>query len=329
MGIGGLIGGALAAVSGLIPGIDASARRTGRNSNRLKDLFQLGLVNAGDEDRARDFARGGQIGRYIRGTPGAQYALLPEEWAAITGDEQARFLAGSLDTFLNGVRTAQERYATAFDTQIQETAAQIQERVRQIAFDLNLSSSIFDDFTHDIEFSAAGLTQTEVVAKVEEILGAYSNALSQLVLDAAGHDGELAQAGTDLENVYDAHLRAITHVTTAVTDSAPTIGEAAEAVDGLTTAIERLAVAATSSTSALGTVPSFHDGGMVPGRRGQEILALLEGGERVIPAGGGGQGGDITVVQNVTGDVDQAVLRSMRTNARAIGLILQQEGALA
>lgn len=37
-------------------------------------------------------------------------------------------------------------------------------------------------------------------------------------------------------------------------------------------------------------IPTFHQGGVVPGRPGQETLGLLQAGERVIPAGGGGGG---------------------------------------
>ena len=35
-------------------------------------------------------------------------------------------------------------------------------------------------------------------------------------------------------------------------------------------------------------LPTFHDGGVVPGAPGSEMLAVLQAGERVIPAGGGG-----------------------------------------
>jgi phage-related protein len=35
-------------------------------------------------------------------------------------------------------------------------------------------------------------------------------------------------------------------------------------------------------------IPKFHSGGVVPGAPGSETLALLQAGERVIPAGGGG-----------------------------------------
>lgn len=37
-------------------------------------------------------------------------------------------------------------------------------------------------------------------------------------------------------------------------------------------------------------IPTFHSGGIVPGRPGEEVLALLQAGERVIPAGQAGTG---------------------------------------
>ena len=43
-------------------------------------------------------------------------------------------------------------------------------------------------------------------------------------------------------------------------------------------------------TIGLPDIPKFHDGGVVPGRPGQEVLSLLEAGERVIPRNGAGAG---------------------------------------
>lgn len=59
----------------------------------------------------------------------------------------------------------------------------------------------------------------------------------------------------------------------------------------------------------LPNLPTFHDGGVVPGRTGEEVLAKLQAGEIVVPTaaarsvGGGGVGGPrpINVVQNIDG----------------------------
>jgi hypothetical protein len=53
-------------------------------------------------------------------------------------------------------------------------------------------------------------------------------------------------------------------------------------------------------------IPTLHTGGMVPGRPGQESLWVLEAGERVIPAGGGGSAQNIMVEVTVNPGSDHA-----------------------
>jgi hypothetical protein len=43
-------------------------------------------------------------------------------------------------------------------------------------------------------------------------------------------------------------------------------------------------------------LPKFHDGGIVPGAPGQEMLAILQAGERITPAGAGGGGNSVRVL---------------------------------
>jgi hypothetical protein len=45
-------------------------------------------------------------------------------------------------------------------------------------------------------------------------------------------------------------------------------------------------------------IPTFHDGGVVPGRPGQEVMALLQAGETVIPAGQG-VGRPVEIINNI------------------------------
>lgn len=55
-----------------------------------------------------------------------------------------------------------------------------------------------------------------------------------------------------------------------------------------------------------GDIPGFAEGGIVPGPRGKAMLAVVHGGERVIPVGGSGGGhggGDIYLTVNVEGSV--------------------------
>ena len=49
-------------------------------------------------------------------------------------------------------------------------------------------------------------------------------------------------------------------------------------------------------------IPRLHSGGTVPGAPGAEMLAILQAGEQVIPAGGQSAGGGVTV--NVKTDAD-------------------------
>jgi hypothetical protein len=65
------------------------------------------------------------------------------------------------------------------------------------------------------------------------------------------------------------------------------------------------------------TIPRMHTGGVVPGPPGSEMLALLQAGERVTPAG---QGGGTIIVINVSGvgmgrDFGAAVASALRDNA--------------
>ena len=59
---------------------------------------------------------------------------------------------------------------------------------------------------------------------------------------------------------------------------------------------------------------SFHDGGRVPGRPGQEIPALLEAGELVVPADqvSGALAPGVSITLQLTGDVTQATRRAVR-----------------
>ena len=74
-----------------------------------------------------------------------------------------------------------------------------------------------------------------------------------------------------------------------------------------------------------GGIFSFHEGGVVPGRPGQEVPAVLEAGEVVIPRNQVGSIGrpGFTIVQNVTGNVDDATLRALRANAEQTAAIVR------
>ena len=72
-------------------------------------------------------------------------------------------------------------------------------------------------------------------------------------------------------------------------------------------------------------LPGFQFGGIVPGRRGMPVLAVVHGGEEIIPANQRSQGLTINVNQTVTGDADSVALRALRNNAREFAVIIQDE----
>ena len=69
-------------------------------------------------------------------------------------------------------------------------------------------------------------------------------------------------------------------------------------------------------TLATPNLPTFHQGGTVPGTPGSEVLAVLQAGERVIPRGAAGSGGT-TVVVNINGGLIDGPTIDALTNALA------------
>lgn len=67
-------------------------------------------------------------------------------------------------------------------------------------------------------------------------------------------------------------------------------------------------------------LPTFHQGGVVPGVPGQEVLALLQAGEKVTPAGGGGSQ-TINISTGVSG-LDRLLLQYLLELLRANNLVL-------
>lgn len=57
------------------------------------------------------------------------------------------------------------------------------------------------------------------------------------------------------------------------------------------------------NTIAVPNIPKFHSGGTVPGPPGSEMLAVVQAGEEITPAGGGRGGESLTVVVKLDGDV--------------------------
>lgn len=64
-------------------------------------------------------------------------------------------------------------------------------------------------------------------------------------------------------------------------------------------------------------LPTFHRGGIVPGGMGAEVLAVLQAGERVTPAGGGHSEADVVELAAGGDEWDALILAAVR---RAVGL---------
>lgn len=72
-------------------------------------------------------------------------------------------------------------------------------------------------------------------------------------------------------------------------------------------------------------LPTFHEGGIVPGPRGAEVLGVLQGGERVMPLGSDGDGGGELVIRSGGSKLDDAIVEIIaravrRRGPRAIGI---------
>jgi hypothetical protein len=72
------------------------------------------------------------------------------------------------------------------------------------------------------------------------------------------------------------------------------------------------------STVSVPQLPHFHSGGVVPGSPGQEVLAVLQAGETVTPAGRGG-GGMTLVIQSGGSKLDDAIVEIIARAVRRAG----------
>ncbi len=67
------------------------------------------------------------------------------------------------------------------------------------------------------------------------------------------------------------------------------------------------------STLSVPKIPTFHTGGTVAGVPGEDVLALLQAGETVTPAGGGSAGGTMTFAGNLSDPLAQLIMQLIRT----------------
>lgn len=72
------------------------------------------------------------------------------------------------------------------------------------------------------------------------------------------------------------------------------------------------------NTISVPTLPKFHRGGVVPGTPGQEVLSVLQAGERVVPAGRGGER-VVLELRSSGSRVDELLMEILRRAVKARG----------
>lgn len=96
------------------------------------------------------------------------------------------------------------------------------------------------------------------------------------------------------------------------------------AIDALNFLVRGLNYVPGVNIPMIGHIPKFHTGGVVPGTQGQEMIATLQAGERVIPrtqaADGGGGGGTISFGGNVDGAFASAFMKLVREGKIQVGV---------
>lgn len=147
--------------------------------------------------------------------------------------------------------------------------------------------------------------KTVVSGGIDEVVGFISGLPGKIV----GFVGDLLAAGTQLGSaIIDGIKGGITGAAQAIADVATAVFDAfksgwntvAKAINdfipnevGFDTPVGFIGVDLPDNP-----IPTFHKGGVVPGRPGQEVLALLQAGEQVIPANQVGAGGGVTIQFN-------------------------------
>ncbi len=152
------------------------------------------------------------------------------------------------------------------------------------------------------------------VGSLDGVLGALKTAFNAVRTAAEAVAGFLKGALVGALNTVKGPLGVVRGVAAGLADGFWAVVHAVEALIG---ALGRIHVPHISIPGAgiLGKlhVPGFAEGGLVPGALGAPMLAMVHGGETVIPAGGGA-GGGITVNVYVSGSVtsEQNLAESVR-----------------
>ena len=167
----------------------------------------------------------------------------------------------------------------------------------------------------------AGTLQQAVLDDLSEYIGDKFKDFTKGFAKAAGGSGNLFQ---DLENFFSGGFNKIGSTIQKVGSTLfETVGKL---FSGLFDAVGGFLSGLGGGGGGLSGLFAFHEGGVVPGYPGQEVPAILQAGETVLPTQDGvGLGGlGTTVVEvNITGDVSEQTQRWFLENQEAVAAGVQ------
>ena len=207
----------------------------------------------------------------------------------------------------------------------------------------NLASASVDQIHQLLEAARAeiSLASGETRQTAEQVFQAIQNELNvrEERSRAASIVGRiLDRTGIVIEGLNDLAIIAQIATHQAFSSLASTIKSSGQIMNEATLALaDQIAITATDYVARITSLgnpdkemdrspfPQFQFGGIVPGRIGTPVLAVVHGGEEVLTPEQQGRGITINVTQTVTGDADATALRALRNNAQEFAVIMEDE----
>jgi len=297
--------------------------RTTESSDALEGEALAGLSSAFQELRANIAEAGALIGaqagvldEFATQVQVNVKGLSEEQQATEIAEAFARVANELSAAVLESVGIAAEQNAAG---QLEALAEQARAQEAAAAAQLEASRRAADAATGSAEASAA--TNAALGALTSAVQGAADGfrAAIQGIAQAArtAADG-IAAAGQAAANAAAA---AAASATAAASSAASAASSAAGAASSAASAASRL-----DSIPGFEGIPQFQSGGTVPGPIGAPTLALVHGGETVIPARGAAiernTFNTFNINQRVTGDITEQVLRTLQANAQEVAAII-------
>lgn len=210
--------------------------------------------------------------------------------AAKAAEEELKKLNDALDSILAGFLSVPQALAEQ-NSKLLETTEHFKEMREEygrnaLSLDIGTEAGIKNTEMLDGIFESAGgviekMRETGETEQAVQLQWANSRAQLQLVID------KFRAAGVDVSK-YDALIGAIDrHVTTNVrvtglAAAGGQMGEFRRKYDNQTYTVWVQAKVKGGGVNIGGGVKVFHDGGIVPGPRGQEVAAILQAGEEIL-----------------------------------------------